>query len=114
MIDKQKLLTHFDNDLELLSEIFEELRALSKRNINLLEKSIADKNFEAIEREAHTIKGACSNFFAQKVTDAAFVIEEKGRSKKSDNLENDFKVLNELVIELISEVELLIKGENAA
>jgi HPt (histidine-containing phosphotransfer) domain-containing protein len=42
---------------------------------------------------AHTLKGCVSNFGAQRLYDAAFVMEQMGRRSDLSNVETAFKLL---------------------
>jgi HPt (histidine-containing phosphotransfer) domain-containing protein len=65
-------------------------------HLSRLKKAIDEGNATALEREAHTVKGAGSNMGADKFSELALALERKG---KSGSLEGAQDMLTELEAE---------------
>ena len=85
--DPEIILSHVEDDRELLTEIvalyFEGMPKLMADMETACERSDAD----ALERAGHTLKGSVSNFGAQAAFDAALKVELIGRSRNLDGKE---------------------------
>lgn len=97
-----------DGDFELFVELsdlfFEDSTAL----LNKIEDSIVKKDSEALRKSAHTLKGAVSNFSAQKAYDAAFELEVAGKDKTFDNSAEKFALLESEIAEVVNAMKLLV------
>lgn len=95
LIDKQELKVHFDNDIELISElvvIFEETYPVEILGIK---KSLEEKDFKGLELHAHTLKGMIANFFSKELREFALLLERMGKTKIIDS-DLSVKCLGEL------------------
>ena len=95
--DKQGLLSKFDNDIELISEILALFITSSKELIEKMTVGQEVSDADAIARAAHSLKGAASNFSSELVTKVASELESCG---KENNLVNVDALLDQLRIEV--------------
>jgi CheY-like chemotaxis protein len=100
VFDRSMTLSQIEDDKGLLQEIiglfFEEIPKL----LSAIQESITSRDARALERTAHTLKGAVSNFGAKSTCDAALRLEVIGRS-------GDFTHSKEAYAELEKEVTRL-------
>jgi HPt (histidine-containing phosphotransfer) domain-containing protein len=59
----------------------------TEQDLLLLEQAIADQDADLVRRLAHHIKGAASNLELTDIAEAAWAIEEKGRSNSFEDTE---------------------------
>ncbi len=66
IINRKELSERLDGDFELFKELVEIFLTDSDKLIKNIEDAINDKDSEKIRKSAHTLKGAVSNFSAEK------------------------------------------------
>lgn len=98
---KEELLERFDNDLELIVEVLEIFKDSSQQNINAIQEALQEKDDQKLTLNAHSLKGAASNFSPDLATQKAAALEEKGKN-------SDFTETEQLLSELKEEVAQLI------
>lgn len=104
---EERLDGDFDLFVELSELFFEDSASLLKKIQDSIDKSDPD----ALRKSAHTLKGAVSNFSAQKAYDAAYELEISGRDKNFDNVQEKFSTLNKEISEVINAMkQLVVKG----
>ena len=79
VLAKEQALTRFGGDRELLRELVELFRDELPGMLAEIDDAVTAEDVPLIERTAHTLKGAVSNFGALAAADAALVIEQMGR-----------------------------------
>jgi HPt (histidine-containing phosphotransfer) domain-containing protein len=72
-----------------------------------LRKNIAEKDFDQIKFNAHSLKGVVANFVAPEVQELARQLEIKGASKDMEDVEALYHVLKEKTGQVIEELEVL-------
>ena len=85
ILDRQTMLRSVENDLVLLNELAEIFFAESPGLLAQIRAGLAEHNAEAVERSAHTLKGALSNFGAIRACEAARELEIRGRDSRLDD-----------------------------
>ena len=75
-------LARVGGDEELLKEIAVLFLDEYPRSLGELHKAVEAGDSKAVERAAHSIKGAVSNFGARAAVDAAAQLEQLGRAQK--------------------------------
>ena len=93
-IDLEISLEAVDGDEEILKELATMFIDELPDTLNELEAVIASKDAEQIERRAHALKGAVSNFGAKKAVELAFEIEKAGHSGNIETTPVLFKDLS--------------------
>ncbi len=98
--DPETILSHVEDDRELLAEIvalyFEGMPKLMAD----VETAQAHSDADALERAGHTLKGSVSNFGAQAAFDAALKVELIGRSRNLDGKEMAVQQLQQEIVRL--------------
>ncbi len=80
IINRNDLKERLDGDVDLLHDLVEIFIDDSVNLINNIENAINAKDASAIGKTAHTLKGAVSNFSAQKAYEIALKIEKMGKA----------------------------------
>jgi PAS domain S-box-containing protein len=100
VFDRNLILARVEGDKELLREIiglfFDEIPKL----LSAIQESITRRDARALERAAHTLKGAVSNFGAKSACDAALRLEVIGRSGDFTHSEEAYAGLEKEVTRL--------------
>jgi CheY-like chemotaxis protein len=77
--------------------------------------AISTNDAHRLERAAHRLKGAAGTLSAKRLADAAARLERAARAgdggSNADGMDEAFRAVEELAVELVSELELLINGE---
>jgi signal transduction histidine kinase/DNA-binding response OmpR family regulator len=93
LLDREVAMTIVDGDVYLLAELvtlfLEECPSMEAR----IRETIALRDEQGLERAAHTLKGAISNFGANSVYAAAQTLELIGREKRLAEAEAAYRVL---------------------
>jgi len=79
-VDRQLSLTHVGGDVELLREIAALFIEDCPRALAELRQAVEQQDASKLENAAHALKGSVANFGAQDAVDAAFRLEQMGRS----------------------------------
>ena len=79
LLDRAQVLRRVGGDLELLKELTDIFLEECPELLSAVREAIAGRDGEALERAAHKIKGAVSNFSAHAAVEAALQLETMGR-----------------------------------
>ena len=93
VLHRETMLGSVENDLELLHELVEIFFAESPGLLARIRAGLAEQNPEIVERNAHTLKGALSNFGAHRACHAARELEICGREARLEDAAAAFPVL---------------------
>ena len=111
--DFDALAKHINNDKQLLSDL---LSGFTTAYPILCEKictSIQDQNYDALEFNAHSLKGMVSNFFSQELRDHAYALELIGQKKDLEGARNHHTALKEKIPLLIENINKKFQIEKA-
>jgi len=97
-----------DSDFELFIELSELFFEDSLSLMNKIEDSIEKKDSDALRKSAHTLKGAVSNFSAQRAYDAAYELEIAGKDKIFENSAEKLALLKSEIAEVNNAMKLLV------
>lgn len=97
-----------DGDFELFIELSDLFFEDSASLLNKIEESIGKKDSDALRKSAHTLKGAVSNFSAQKAYDAAYELEIAGKDKVFENSSEKFTKLKNEITEVNNAMKMLV------
>ena len=111
IVDRTQLLARVGDDLDLLGELVDLFLDTGGPMLSHVEHSVSQGNAEAIERAAHTIKGAVGNFAADRAFEAALKLETMGREGAIKHADRAFKDL-EKEINLFTDVLVSLKKDN--
>ncbi|MBZ5554190.1 MAG: response regulator [Acidobacteriia bacterium] len=100
-IDREAILALADGDPDFLREIRDVFLESTSQLLSEIRGAITQGNSKALERSAHTLKGAVSNFGAKGATEAAQKLEKLGR-------ENDLVLAHEVYAKLKAEIDWII------
>lgn len=108
LIDRQRLMSEFAGDEEILAELRDTFVGELPKMMTAIESAISAGDAKALEIAAHTLKGAASNFQAPLIKEAAFVLENQGKEKSMAGAVENFAKLKTLMDELLIELANLI------
>ena len=94
-LDVEQALERFGDDKEFLKEMIEEFLDYIPAQLEAIRKAVEEQNAEALQAEAHSMKGAAANLAAESVRQAAYDIEMMGREAKLGGIENAFSELSQ-------------------
>ena len=80
-IDLKKAVKRAMGDKEFLKEMLEQFTISMPVQVQALKTAIEEGNAEALQREAHTLKGSAANLSADNIAVAALRLEQMGREK---------------------------------
>jgi len=80
MLDRKSALDRVGGDEELLREIARLFLGEYPKDLAEIHRAIEVGNAQDLERAAHSLKGAVANFSADQTRDAAFRLEQIGKS----------------------------------
>ena len=110
-INRKSLSERLDGDFELFKELAQLFLTDLPTLLLAIEEAIKARNGEKIGKSAHTIKGAISNFSADKAYQAALALEKIGKNNELDKAEDFFRELLK-EIEAMKEALTLLMAEN--
>jgi len=111
IINRKDLKKRLDGDMELYRELADIFFTEHSNLLKNIENAITDTNSEKLTKEAHTIKGAVSNFSAPSTYDAAYELEMIGKKNELHKAKEAFdKLKNEINI-AIKAMKLLQKED---
>jgi HPt (histidine-containing phosphotransfer) domain-containing protein len=108
IFDREAAMAALDDDIELLGELAELFLADAPDLIEQIRSSVSERNSEQLQRSAHTLKGAASNFRAQATVKAALELEQMGRNESLEGAEQALERLLHEFDRLRPELEKLI------
>ena len=73
-----------DGDGELMATLAHEYERDSIRQIAVMKQALADTDTQALERAAHTLKGASANLGAERLAELCARLQELGRAGALD------------------------------
>lgn len=104
-IAKDELLGRFDNDMDLIREVLNIFIDSSQNNIDAIEAAIAEHDIDKLTLNAHSLKGAASNFSSTIVTEPASELESMGKSKDISQATDVLERLKAENVTLISDLK---------
>jgi PAS domain S-box-containing protein len=97
IFDRKMLLDRLDGDEELIKGIIAAFLEDLPNLIKGLEKALAEKDVQSLERQAHSLKGAAANVEAGALKTIAREMEKAGKEERLELAESLFPKLNEEV-----------------
>lgn len=99
-VDMKKAMSRVGNDMAFYKEMVNEFVNYVPEKLNLISDGIKAGDFDAIQKNAHNIKGAAGNLSAVRLYSLSLELENKGKAKNISGAED-------LVAELKREMERL-------
>jgi HPt (histidine-containing phosphotransfer) domain-containing protein len=106
-VDLQAALDRLGGDRALYDELVEVFRKGCPGSTAEMQTAIEAGDFGALERTAHTLRGASSNLGAIAVAEEALELEKQARTEEIDKVTEQFKVLQKEIERMFSELETL-------
>jgi len=97
-VDMKAAMTRFGDDREFFKDMVQEFLNYVPEQMEMLEEALQSKDVSAVQKNAHSIKGAAGNLSVQKIFSLALSLENNGRD--SDCLEAP-PVLEDLKTEIL-------------
>jgi len=113
VVDRAALLSRLEGDVRLLTEIVDLFLETAPRLMRDIKEALQSKNAGKLERAAHTLKGAVSNFGARPAFEAAFQMEQHGRRGDLRAARRAWRPMEKEMVRLKKELARLAK-EHAA
>jgi HPt (histidine-containing phosphotransfer) domain-containing protein len=108
VMDVTVFMERVSGDYSLAKELVDLFVIETPRLMEQTSKAIAENNPVALANAAHTIRGAASNFSAQKVVKAAAAVERMGRENNLGGVQEAFQNLKDEVQRLCDEFVKII------
>ena len=99
-VDMKKAMSRVGNDMSFYKEMVNEFINYIPEKLNLISNGIKTGDFDAVQKNAHNIKGAAGNLSAVRLHSLSLELENRGREK-------DISGAEDLVAELKREMERL-------
>ncbi len=112
IINRKELSERLDGDIALLNELSEIFISDSVNLMSKIEETIKAGDFQSLGKAAHTIKGAVSNFSAQRAYESALALEKIGKNNQMDLAAAAFDILK-IEINNAREALKLLKKEKS-
>ena len=100
VFDKEFALGRVGGDIDLLKELAELFVEDYPNGIASLHTAIEEGDAASLERHAHNLKGAASNFAAPAVLKSASALEAKGRAKQTEGADVELTNLEDALAQL--------------
>ncbi len=97
VFDRKYVMEITDGDTEFLKELIEMFNGDYPEKLDGISNAIKDKDFNALNEIAHSLKGSSGNLGLTRVYELALKLEKMGKAK---DIENAGNVLDELKEEL--------------
>ncbi|OIQ16158.1 MAG: hypothetical protein BM556_15985 [Bacteriovorax sp. MedPE-SWde] len=103
--DENELNMMFGDDPEIYEEIFSDFADTYKEMLEAVSVAVNDKNAEALQISAHTLKGVLATFCSTTAKDISFKLEEMGKDSIFDGVDELYSSLEKEVEALINELK---------
>jgi PAS domain S-box-containing protein len=104
-IDLEAAMSRFGNDREFFKDMVREFLDYVPGQIQHIEQAAEAGDSDAVQKNAHSIKGAAGNLSAQNIAHTALMIEEKGRSGDVSGIPSQVKYLKSEISRLRKFIE---------
>ncbi|HUJ40620.1 MAG TPA: Hpt domain-containing protein [Candidatus Acidoferrales bacterium] len=109
ILDREVMLASVEEDLGLLRELAELFFAETPGLLSRLRNGLQARDPELVERSAHTLKGALSNFGALSACQAARELELRGRESRFEGAPELFSALEREVSRASNELSKFLE-----
>ncbi len=97
-------------DKETIHEVIENFFEESEERLSKLQKNIAERDFQKLSFNAHSLKSVLGNFMAPKPYELSRKLEEMGKQETADHIEEVFLELKRVLYELMNELKEYLKN----
>ena len=110
IIDWKRGLAAADGDSALLHDLLRIFANEAPATLDKLRSAVEMKNAPAVERAAHTLKGAVTNFGADAAVQAALKLEIMGRHRNLEHAGEAFRAVEQEIRRVLAAIETLETG----
>ena len=107
-INIEQILFEFEDDLDIFEELYLDYKDRYSSMFSELSAAYDNKDLEKIKISAHTLKGVVANFYSDKLTQSAFVIEQAAKEGDLSSFETLFSTFKENNEAVLKEIERLV------
>ncbi|MBN2011375.1 Hpt domain-containing protein [candidate division KSB1 bacterium] len=93
VVDEEGGLRRLGGDREIYNELMDLFIDNAETQMQQLEAAVANNELDSIEKLAHSIKGAAANLGIMAVQETAQVLEQIGREKRGDDVDETYHQL---------------------
>ena len=108
-INRKALRERLDGDFGLFKELAQLFFSDSPKLLSAIEDAIRSKNGEKIGKTSHTMKGAVTNFSADRAFDAALALEKIGKSNDLNKVDDAFRALSAEIENMRQALKLMLE-----
>ena len=109
-LNRALILEQLDGSQELLTEIIQLFSGEAPQLINAMRNALQQGDMRELERSAHSLKGAASNFLAYGTVSAASNLENDAKNGDSESARASLATLEVAVERLLPELANLCQG----
>jgi len=95
IFDDRKALSSFLDDTAFLYEVIDGFQNNLATQGPLITRALSDQHWDTVVREAHSIKGGAYNLYANRIAQAATLLEKAGKEKNSTECKHCLDALEE-------------------
>ncbi len=103
VFDKDEILKRFDGDEEFLTELVEIFTNDIPEQLSRIKEAVDNRNSKGLEKSAHKLKGAVSNFVENAAFETALTLEMMGKECRLNGVEEVYDTL-------VKEIERLVNA----
>ena len=111
-VDVEQLLDRLDDDRALLGELVELFRDDYPNHLNKSQRAIDGNDAAALERAAHTIKGALGNLSAKRASALALELEMMGKTGDMRKAQGTLDQLTDEIGSVVTALEAICSVES--
>ena len=109
-LNRASILERLDGSQELLTELIQLFSGETPQLIEAMRNALQQGDMRALERSAHSMKGAASNFLAYGTVSAASNLENDAKNGDSESARASLATLEVAVERLLPELANLCQG----
>lgn len=108
LLNLDTLIEHFDQDWEFIKESLDLLSQQLDTMLLELSNNIQNEDFDNIQKAAHLLKGALSNFFIVSMTDCLQKIEVEANNKNLSEIKKYHQLFDNNIVALKNDIETIL------
>lgn len=89
---------------EMIIDLVDTFQKDFPNKLNDLQKATSEKDFDAIKKLSHSLKGSVGIFYAEEAHQAALILEKAGNEEDDRNLDEKFQNLRNALSQLDNEL----------
>ncbi len=109
VFDKDEILKRFDGDEEFLTELVEIFTNDIPEQLSRIKEAVDNRNSKDLEKSAHKLKGAVSNFVENAAFETALQLEMMGRENRLDGVEEAYGTLEKEIKCLVNALKEFVE-----